>query len=295
MMRRDLLEDEGNAERWMVSYADFITLLFAFFVVMYAISSVNEDKYKVLSNTLSQAFNVEASDLDPIQIGDPTTAASPHVVDIPDTEGWADVQPGDTHIEDPVDAAESMLGGFARLEGVSVATDNDWLELKIDAGVLFGAARAELSEEAGTILDGAVAVLRSNDNPVTIEGYTDNVPSQSRRYPSNWELSSARASSVARYLVESGIRAERIAAVGYGENHPLATNATPDGRAQNRRVVVVVARRSDLARNKNTATAVVTDQRFRPAEPVEAQRTAEGGLLFSADVNSEDELGTIEP
>ena len=286
-MRHDLLEDESNAERWMISYADFITLLFAFFVVMYAVSSVNDEKYKVLSDTLAQAFNVETSSPDPIQIGEPTRAASPHVVDIPDTEGWADDQYGDTFIEDPVESAESLLGGFAEQEGLSIHSNNEWLELSLDANLLFAPGSATLSPAAGDALQEIAEMLGRNRNPITIEGYTDNIPSTSTIHPSNWELSAARASAVARYLVQEGIRAERMAAVGYGENHPLETNATPEGRAANRRVVVVVARRSDLARNLNSRVpAVVSSGRFQPAEPPPVRRKEDGGLIFTNEPGS---------
>ena len=136
-MRREILEDESNTDRWMVSYADFITLLFAFFVVMYAISSVNDEKYRVLSATLSEAFAIDLASPDPIQVGEPTLTASPHVVDLPDSTALADQEYGDTYVVDPVDAAESLLGGFASQEGVSLKSDNDWLELNLDASVLF--------------------------------------------------------------------------------------------------------------------------------------------------------------
>ena len=194
---------------------------------------------------------------------------------------------GNTYIEDPVDAAQSLLGGFAEAEGIAIQSNNDWLELNLDASVLFAPGQSQLSSSGREMLSTTLDVLQRSDNPITIEGYTDNVPSTSRSYPSNWELSSARASAVARFYVERGIRAERIAAVGYGENHPLATNATPEGRAANRRVVVVVARRRDASRNLNAdpdaaAFAVVRGQARQEIDPdVIQSRTEDGGLLFS--------------
>ena len=257
-MRREILEDESNTDRWMVSYADFITLLFAFFVVMYAISSVNDEKYRVLSATLSEAFAIDLASPDLIQIGEPTLTASPHVVDLPDSTALADQEYGDTYVVDPVDAAESLLGGFASEEGVSIESDNDWLELNLDASVLFQPGKANLSGAAIDLLAETLALLKRSNTPLTIEGYTDNVPSESVAYPSNWEMSAARASAVARYFVEQGVRAERVAAVGYGENHPIATNATAQGRAANRRVVIVLATRTDISRNLNTKSHAVS-------------------------------------
>lgn len=301
-MRRDLLEDESNTERWMISYADFITLLFAFFVVMYAISSVNDEKYRVLSDTLAQAFDVDLASPEPIQIGEPLRAASPHVVDIPDTEGWADDQYGDTFQRD-VGKEETPLGGFAAQEGVSVAVNNEWLEVNLGAELLFAPGQAELSAQARARLQPLVEIVSTNDNPVTIEGYTDNVPPAGGRYASNWELSGARASAIAQFLVEQGVRRHRIAAIGYGENHPVETNALPAGRAANRRVAVIVARRASLVRNRNAEAAGSGTEALvshvRPAgEPAPApRRKDDGGLIFSNDaaLASETEDAAAQP
>ena len=281
--RKKKVEEPENHERWLVSYADFITLLFAFFVVMYAISSVNDEKYRVLSNTLAETFAVDSASLDPIQVGEPSQAASPHIVDLPDSQAMADQEFGDTYIKDPVEAAESLLGGFAQAEGIAVQSNNDWLEVAVNANVLFAPGKAALTEQAKQLLEPAVTLLRSNQHPVTIEGYTDNVPSASAAMPSNWELSAARASAVARFFVDQGIRAERLSAVGYGENHPIETNATPAGRAANRRVVIVVARRSDLSRNLNAGVSTAAYAPVRTAVDNRAEasvvqvRTPDGG------------------
>lgn len=278
--RVDVLGDSDNAERWMVSYADFITLLFAFFVVMYAISSVNDEKYRVLSETLAFAFENENRTTDPIQVGEPDLAASPHVVDVPGVVGWADPIEGDTHLAEAT-VSETAMAGFAQQEGVSLRTDNDWVELSLAGDVIFSGGSATLSRSARQLLAEMAGSLLEHDHPITVEGYTDNVPSQGERFPSNWALAAARASAVADALVQLGVDQERLSAIGYGENFPLQTNATPDGRAANRRVVVVVARRQDLARNRNAAKAVAIP--LRQDEPIELipQRTSSGGLLFT--------------
>ncbi len=287
-MRRALLEDEGNQDRWLVSYADFMTLLFAFFVVMYAVSSINEDKYRVLSNTLTRAFSREDLSMDPIQVGSPTMSVSPHVVDIPDTSGFADAEPGDTHIQPSMQKIQEHLAGFLDEDTVRIRENNDWLEVAVQSSLLFSSSSAELSAEAQAVLKATADYLIEFDNPVTIEGYSDNVPARSGRYPSNWELSSARAASVARYLMSAGVDRKRLAAVGYGENHPLETNATPEGRAENRRVVIVVARHGNQARNLNAKGAVGAFAFIRHDEPLQLDesirqdRTQSGGLLFTA-------------
>ncbi|MEZ5560803.1 MAG: flagellar motor protein MotD [Pseudomonadales bacterium] len=287
MLRRQLLEDTDNHERWLVSYADFVTLLFAFFVVMYAISSVNEGKYRILSETLTAAFDGEPRTLEPIQTGDPLLAASPLVVDIPDSSGYQDPEPGDTHIAPSVEAVSERLAGFVQDDMLAVRANNDWLEISLDSSLLFAAGSAELSPAAAAVIEQTAEFLAEFDNPVTIEGYTDNVPSRSAAYPSNWELSAARAARVARALEGYGIDRERLSAVGYGENHTLATNATPEGRARNRRVVVVVARQGNKPRNLNAGSADSAFAYVRKAEPgqldesVHQVRTEQGGILFT--------------
>ncbi|HEX7036009.1 MAG TPA: flagellar motor protein MotD [Pseudomonadales bacterium] len=288
MLRRSYLEDSDNHERWLVSYADFITLLFAFFVVMYAISTVNESKYRVLSATLMETFAAPAaSPIDPIPIGEPALAASPHVVDVPDTMGFRDEEEGDTHIEPSRARVEERLAGFLTEGVAAVEANNDWLEISLDASALFASGSAELSESAIVLLTETAAFLREFDNPVTVEGYTDNTPIGSARFPSNWELSAARASRVVRFFEAQGVARERLSAVGYGENHALETNATPEGRARNRRVVVVVARKGNLPRNLNAAGADSAFAYVRRQQPagldgsVKQVRTESGGLLFT--------------
>lgn len=293
--RVDKLGDTDNAERWMVSYADFITLLFGFFVVMYAISSVNNEKYRVLSDTLAQAFEAQRKSPDPIQVGEPDLAASPHVVDVPDVDGWVDPEVGNTELAEQDEAEQDTPPGFINREGVTVRSDSDWTEISVAADVLFDAGSATLNSGATSALAPVVAELMGHDQAVTIEGYTDNVPSVGARYPSNWELSAARASAVARFFTASGIRPTRLAAIGYGENYPLETNATPEGRAANRRVAIVIARRQGLARNRNAAQAVLLPNRTEQQVELTRKRTAEGGLLFTnepeTDTDQVDEQG----
>ena len=134
-------------------------------------------------------------------------------------------------------------------------------------------------------------------NPITVEGYTDNVPTQGERYVSNWELSAARATAVVRGFVDIGIEPERLAAVGYGEYHPVATNATPEGREKNRRVTIIVARDADVQRGLTALSATrskpvpllwedeagaAETQDSDSSDSVSAIRREGGGLLFTA-------------
>ena len=283
--RRERLADSHNQERWLISYSDFMTLLFGFFVVMYAVSSVNEEKYRVLSDTLIQVFDAPARSTDPIQVGEPQKAASPNVVNASEEPGFEKFEEGDTVMRTAQSTAESELGGFAADDGVTVNSNDHWLEISLDSEVSFAPNDAELSAFARRFLDETAAYLKTFEHPVTVEGYTDNVPVESSRYSNNWVLSAARAGQVAQYLMEQGVKGERISSVGYGENHPVATNATPEGRARNRRVVLVVAHNGNLPRNLNTAPETSAFAFVRHAEDaeleVEAKRKSDGGLIFS--------------
>tara|TARA_Y100001933_G_scaffold262578_1_gene320556 strand:+ start:2952 stop:3845 length:894 start_codon:yes stop_codon:yes gene_type:complete len=285
-MRRGSLPDASD-DRWLVSYADFITLLFAFFVVMYAVTRANDVELAALSETLTAAFEQRPRSMEPIQVGDPLLASSPHVVDASVDPGYADQAEGDSRIEPSVDRLLERFAGLDGIEAPRVASDTDWLEISLSSEVLFEAGATSLNPGALPILEEVAAFLAEFDNPVTVEGYTDNVPVSSSRFPSNWELSAFRASVVARFLEQRDVDRDRIAAVGYGENHPVATNATPEGRARNRRVDIIVARRGNLGRNRNVAGQSTAFAHVRHAEParldesVQQHRTAEGGLLFT--------------
>lgn len=285
---------EGGEERWLVSYADFVTLLFAFFVVMYAVTRSNQVELVELSETLEAVFEKRPRSMEPIQLGDPLLAASPHVVDTTREPGYADRTEGDTRIEPSEDRLREHFAGLDGVAAPRVASNTDWLEISLDSRVLFDPGATRLRADAEPLLEEVAAYLAGFDNPVTVEGYTDNVPVSSSRFPSNWELSAFRASVVARFLEQRGIDRSRLAAVGYGENHPLATNATPEGRARNRRVDIVVARRGNIGRNRNAQGQGTAFAHVRHAEPAELDetirqlRTPEGGLLFTSDAPTDD-------
>lgn len=253
MARRRREEEPENHERWLVSYADFITLLFAFFVVMYSVSSVNEGKYKVLSETLEGVFNATQKSIMPVQVGQETAA--------PPKSDQVTVQPFDStdktpagvsETENPKALSEIANQFYHKLEGlisdglVSVNENEDWIELSLRNSLLFSSGDAVPVDQAFPLLDNISAVLKPYPNAVVVEGFTDNVPIRGSVYPSNWELSSARASAVVRLLIFGGIAPERLAAVGYGEFQPLARNDTPEGRQRNRRVVLLISKKDSV-------------------------------------------------
>ena len=233
MPRRKKYEEDGeNLDRWLISYADFITLLFAFFVVMYSISSVNEGKYKVLSNSLDQAFSkldsahhitdsyqltkrrkeIQANpekklstQINPIQLGNPQTTINPIQFDYIITE----------QAKENKELAEDLEKYRYRLKKLSTEFLEDlepyidhqlvevkrhdlWIELVIKSGILFSSGEATLSREARPVLRKIAKIIRKIPNTLHVEGHTDDLPINTVRFPSNWELSAARASSATR-------------------------------------------------------------------------------------------------
>lgn len=212
-------EEEDNTDRWVVSYADFITLLFAFFTTMYAISHVDLGKLEMFTGSMRTAFKSNGAErMVPIE----------------------SIRPVDYGIIDLEKELRTVIDKFDKIEGITTLIDERGLRLVLNESVLFDSGSAKLKDRAKEILTGIVPVIKKVKNPITIEGHTDNVPISNARYPSNWELSVARAMSVLVYLIEEHkVTPSRLSASGYGEWRPIASNVTPDGRAKNRRVEII--------------------------------------------------------
>lgn len=249
MVRRRRVEETVNHERWLISYADFITLLFAFFVVMYSISQVNESKYRVLSETLNQAFNESVPlAIDPIQVGKPELHADPSVIPDGGKEIADHAMTGDGAFDRTADLPqlsdlfEDEFSDLLDDKVIQVNSNEFWLEIELKASILFDSADAEPSLQAESIFADIAQIMKKFDNPIQVEGFTDNVPIRNAQFPSNWELSSARAAAVVKLLERGEVDSTRLSAVGYGEHQPIAGNDTSEGRAANRRVVLMIAR-----------------------------------------------------
>ena len=249
MARRQKYEEHENLDRWLVSYADFITLLFAFFVVMYSVSQVNEGKYRVMSDSLVNAFKATPTSASPIapvlRIDASNVVQSPTLkqtifVRKPDPAQDANQK---KQKEKMKGVAEEILKAMEPLvkEGhVKVSQSVHGIAIEINASVLFASGQAALEPGSTKALRAVGGVLAKVPNDIQVEGFTDNTPINTAAFPSNWELSTARASSVVRLLAESGAPTARLVAVGYGEFRPVDTNSTPEGRARNRRVTVMI-------------------------------------------------------
>jgi chemotaxis protein MotB len=234
----------------MVSYADFITLLFAFFVVMYAISSVNEGKYKTLSDSLGEAFSnkeQQSNQHDLIPIGTAPTTIQPIPLENPTTvevekrrELSEEILKERKQLGEVSEQFEQVLAPFIDDKLVSVKKNDYWIELEMNSEMLFLSGESELSKKALPVLKKIAEVINPLPNMINIEGHTDNVPIDNAKFRSNWDLSSARATSVVHEFVKEGINPLRLSAIGYGEFHPIGDNMIEEGRFNNRRVVLVL-------------------------------------------------------
>lgn len=248
----------------MVSYADFITLMFALFVVMYSVSSVNAGKYRVLSDTFGALFADAGPGARPVREaavegifepgGDrpfPVLPEAPAALtDL--EEAGLDAVPAPPQAQDtgarppePVDAATLAERAGARLaavlapEDVRVRALGDRVEIELNSSVLFDSASARVAREALAAMQGVAEVLRAAPGSIRVEGFTDDRPIATEQFPSNWELSAARAASVSHLLARLGIEPQRLAATGYAQYRPVADNGSSAGRERNRRVVIV--------------------------------------------------------
>ena len=251
--------DSDNHDRWLVSYADFITLLFAFFVVIYAISSVNEGKYRVLSGSLVSAFKRNAPDSK-----QPTEIISSSIEIEPELESELELEPETNpaliEIEEAPTVNEQEIERVVRQQEmrgmasdimhvlaplvedgrVSVTQSVQGIAIEINASVLFSPGQALLAESSTQTLRAVAVVVQGHEHEIHVEGHTDNMPIHTLHFPSNWELSTARASSVVRLFIENGVDPRRLTALGYGENRQVASNDTPEGRTRNRRVTIMI-------------------------------------------------------
>ncbi|MGB0468048.1 MAG: flagellar motor protein MotB [Pontibacterium sp.] len=308
MPRREPPSDYVHQDRWVVSYADFITLLFAFFVVLYSLSSVNEEKYKALSESLSGAFQYAGAEVAGgggaiINIGEEPVGAFklPEPDErraVPDPQETDELKHILTRLQDRI--LPTVQG-----PGIQVTGNELWLSIELSASMLFESGQALPTAVADEILERVAIILRPYDNPVHVEGFTDDQVIDTRRFPSNWELSAARAAAVVRLLSHYGVNPGRLAAVGYGEHQPAYSNRTDEGRQLNRRVVIVVSRDEKVRRTLSAygsqqisedaiSTVIKTDAKT-PGSVIEQIDTEAGGKLFrqitapDASVQQEDE------
>lgn len=288
--RAELHETKTGHERWLVSYSDFITLLFGFFVVMYSVSQVSEQKYRALSDTLANVFEGHV----------PVESRIDDVLDqypLDNTGSVSGISPKLNLIDTQTLAKDlqELLVHLVEMQDISISATEQWVEIDVDANLLFASASADPSEEAKLIFKQVAGLLAPYDNEIEVAGHTDNLPISTSQFASNWELSAARSVSVVRLLQEQGVAPSRLSAVGFGEFRPVEDNATTQGRTRNRRVVLKVARHQPSFQQyplRQNATEVPTEitpaesasvDQAKPDPAIEPVRLKNGGLLFTSD------------
>jgi chemotaxis protein MotB len=312
MARRHRHEEHTNHEAWAIPYGDLITLLLAFFVVMYAMSSVNEGKYRILSDSLVAAFRGAPRTLQPIQVGEKQVGSGADINMTIVQQAILEGQPrsmleppplSPTNLQridsrqssDQASDAEALRAQQALLEMSAVADEVEramaglieeqlivvrrhglWVEVEIRTDILFPSGVATLSDKAVDVLQRLAETLKPFPNPIRVEGHTDNRPINTRAFPSNWELSSARAASVVHLFTKAGIDGARLAVIGLADHRPAKSNDTPEGRNANRRVLLVILSgasnpEGDYAKERGLDEAPPTAPEAPPPSPVDPE------------------------
>src|SRR5271170_617880 len=302
MARRKKHEEHVNHEAWAIPYGDLVTLLFALFTVMYAMSSVNEGKFRVLSDAMIAAFNGAPKSMQPLNVGEkeegkggdkPLVGISPTVLlrikEQKTSAGAGTISPVPVRRE-----AANSGGALIRLERevqdamqalidaklVTVRRESMWLEIEINTDILFPSGSGAFSPAAEAVLDKLADVLKPFPNPIRVEGHTDDRPIHTGAFPSNWELSAARAASVAHQFTKQGIDPLRLEIVGFGEFHPRQANSSAEGRNANRRVAVLIL--EAVSPTEATTARITTDTPETIAPGVE---TADSGAAANRLLN----------
>ena len=271
MARKHKHEDHTNHEAWAIPYGDLVTLLLAFFVVMYALSTINEGKFRVLSDSLQAAFRGAPRTLEPVNVGEksrgsgadiavsivqqatldgqPRQMLEPIIVESrPETGGRRNtdkLDPDGNVVVPPAlgrvaDEIEKALAPLMAADMIAVRRHSTWVEVEIRTDILFASGVAKLSDAALPALNILAETLAKYPNPVRVEGHTDNRRISTSTFPSNWELSAARAASVVHLFARGGVDPARLAVIGLGEFRPAQSNDTIEGRNANRRVLIVI-------------------------------------------------------
>jgi len=235
-------ECKGGAPEWMCTFSDLVTLLMCFFVLMFAMSSTQQETFKEVVDSLRSALGTQAVPEAGRREGlvmHAVPSKKPKSQQLDELGGMIQKEMNDIVSQVKELVLFNKLGGF-----VSVTKSDDGVVITMSDMLLFSRGEAVLSDKGYDILKKVAYILSRLAYHVKVKGFTDNVRIQSAKYPSNWELSSARACTVARLLIKQGVNPELISAEGYAQYHPIATNDTEKGRAKNRRVEIVYERDS---------------------------------------------------
>lgn len=268
--------EKDNADRWLLTYSDLITLLMVFFVVLYSMSQIDANKFKAVADSLNKALGGGA----PAKMDVATNPNGPSLFETGNPQSKA-TQPGTTQNKDnttntdnagqgnvnaennTIEGIKSKLDKFASDNGIQAklvsSIEERGLVISIQDTLLFESGAADITPRARDILDKVITVLAAAPNYIKVEGHTDNLTINTTRFPSNWELSVLRATNVVQLMGGPGkIASDRLSATGYGEYRPLASNDTDAGRARNRRVDLVILRSKYDTTEPGSSAATVT-------------------------------------
>lgn len=235
-------ENHENNERWLLTYSDLITLLMIFFVVMYASSNLNAEKYKRMSDSFKDAFG-GGKNVIGVEQGSLPSDKELNVIDKP-------VEPKD-ELSDIKIQVDKMIKDSNLSGSMSTKVEERGLVISFADSMFFESGKANITQKMDKQLKDVYKILKGIKNYIRIEGHTDNVPINTSQFKSNWQLSAARAANVVECLAKLGIPPDRLSAIGYGEYKPVATNENIDGRSKNRRVdIVILNSRSTASENK---------------------------------------------
>ena len=284
MSRRKRIRSRSNHERWLVSYADFITLLFAFFVLLYSSSQVDKKKVGKLALAIQVAFQEmgvfeTSSTRVPVEFDNPMPFNTVQSVESVQRDGnLAQIAAHDTDAlgsggteNGDLSALQHELESTLALEisrqEISMRREPDGLVISLREVGFFESGSGQMKQESQAAFDRIAELLRKRNCRLRIEGHTDNVPIHTTQFPSNWELSTSRATEIVRLLiVRDGFDASHLSAAGYAEYHPVATNSTLQGRSMNRRVDIVILGET-LPRISTPAPVPDPSQKPSPAIP----------------------------
>lgn len=258
--------EKENAERWLLTYADLITLLLAFFIVMWSLGQTDLKRFETVRTSLANAFNTG--------IGDSSSGTSPLFREGSnfDPNPFGSQQ---TNLSSIQARFKELADKYGLAGKIRIRTDRDEIIISLSDNLLFDSASADLKREALVVLNETGVILKSLPNEVRVEGHTDNIPVNTTKFASNWELSSARATAVVRYLIEhAGVAENRLFAAGYGDTQPVAGNDTIEGRALNRRADIVIIYPNQYEEPIPVPTAPGNDV---PSATATASATAENG------------------
>ena len=236
-----------NSERWLLTYSDLITLLMALFVILYASSTVDSTKYKQIAASFNEAINVTQSGgsdgvLDGTQIDTGIEDTG-----IPDSEDTQNQDPSQTtlteeqKLEQVKQKVDSLISSSDLKGSMTTTIEERGLTIRFVDNIIFDSGNANIKDDFKTRLMALSTILNSIDNYIRVEGHTDNVAINRAYFTSNWQLSSARSANVVQFIIEEGnVNPSKLSSVGYGEYRPIQSNDTEEGKAQNRRVDIVV-------------------------------------------------------